>query len=57
VRGTNLVPGASMLVSALSIGLALAAGVTLGEFIAAPLGTSMDRWQRRERWRARGSRT
>lgn len=57
VDGDDLVTGAALLVSALGVGLALAAGVTLGEFLATPLGKRMDRWQRRVRWRARGSRT
>lgn len=57
VDGNDLLNGAAMLVGAVGIGLALAAGVTLGEFLAAPMGKRMDRWQRRVRRRARGSRT
>lgn len=46
----------SRLVSAGAIGLALAAGVALGEFIATPLRTGLDRWDRRVRRRAIGTR-
>lgn len=57
VDADDLVPGVTMLLGALGIGLALAAGVTLGEFTATPLRSEMDRWQQRVRRRARGSRT
>ncbi|WP_216843676.1 threonine/serine ThrE exporter family protein [Phytoactinopolyspora alkaliphila] len=57
VESNDLLAGASMLFGAVGIGLALAAGVTLGEFVATPLRGEMDRWQRRVRRRARGSRT
>ncbi|AYY15205.1 threonine/serine exporter family protein [Actinobacteria bacterium YIM 96077] len=57
VDANDFVPGVTMLFSALGVGLALAAGVTLGEFMATPLRSEMDRWERRVRHRARGSRT
>jgi uncharacterized membrane protein YjjP (DUF1212 family) len=57
VDADDPVAGAGMLFGALGVGLALAAGVTLGEFLASPLRTRMDRWQRRVLQRARGSRT
>lgn len=53
----SLLSGTTTLFSALGVGLALAAGVTLGEFVASPLSSRMDSWQRRVRLRARGSRT
>ncbi|NUS42554.1 MAG: threonine/serine exporter family protein [Mycobacteriaceae bacterium] len=56
VRDSDPIAGIATLISAASIGLAIAAGVTLGEFVAAPV-VRMDRWERRVRWRARGSRT
>lgn len=34
------------------IGLGLAAGVTLGEFLATPLRHEIDRWERRVRRRS-----
>lgn len=48
--------GMEQLLGAVSIGLALAAGVALGEFIAAPLRAGLDRWDRRVRHRARSGR-
>ncbi|WP_207782548.1 threonine/serine ThrE exporter family protein [Phytoactinopolyspora limicola] len=57
VDADDLLAGASLLFGALGVGLALAAGVTLGEFLASPLRIRMDRWQRRVRERAKGSRT
>lgn len=44
------------LLGAGAIGLALAAGVALGEFIATPLRAGLDRWDRRVRNRAIGTR-
>lgn len=55
VDTNGIVEGGAMLLAALAIGLALAAGVTLGEFLATPL-RKMDRWQRRVGYRARGAR-
>lgn len=56
VESGNLIEGVGDLLGAAGIGLALAAGVTLGEFLATPLGAEADRWKRRVRLRARGSR-
>jgi len=57
VESNDVVGGAGMLIGALGVALALAAGVTLGEFFATPLRSEMDRWQRRVQRRARGART
>ncbi|NED99366.1 threonine/serine ThrE exporter family protein [Phytoactinopolyspora halotolerans] len=57
VDADDLFGGASMLLNAIAVGLSLAAGVTLGEFLANPLRSEVDRWQRRVRSRAKGSRT
>ncbi|QOR70901.1 threonine/serine exporter family protein [Ruania alkalisoli] len=51
-----ILEGLDLLVRAGSIGLALAAGVTLGEYLATPLTSEADKWQRRMMARARGSR-
>jgi len=48
--------GSTALVRACAVGLALGAGVTLGEFLAASVKGGRDRWDRRVRQRARGSR-
>ncbi len=56
IESGNIIGGGQMAVRALSVGLALAAGVTLGEFLASPLRSEMDRWERRVRSRARGAR-
>ncbi|AZI58258.1 threonine/serine exporter family protein [Nakamurella antarctica] len=56
VESNNVLEGASLLVGAAGIGLALAAGVTLGQFLAAPIEGEMGRWQRRISRRGRGSR-
>lgn len=56
IESSDIFGGATMGIRALSVGLALAAGVTLGEFCASPLRTEMDRWERRVRRRARGAR-
>ncbi|CAM3309632.1 threonine/serine exporter ThrE family protein [Occultella aeris] len=56
VDSGDVITGAVRLIAALSIGLALAAGVTLGEFIGTPLGRNADRWQRKVQARARGTR-
>ncbi|MGH3096556.1 MAG: threonine/serine ThrE exporter family protein, partial [Streptosporangiales bacterium] len=45
VQGATLT-GISELVSAASIGLGLAAGVALGAFVARPLRSEVDRWER-----------
>ncbi|WP_051425575.1 threonine/serine exporter family protein [Jiangella gansuensis] len=56
VEADDVVGGTGQLIAAFGIALALAAGVTLGEFLATPLRSEMDRWQRRVNRRARGSR-
>ena len=56
VDSGHLVEGMDLLVRAVSVGLALAAGVTLGEFLARPLAAEADKWQRRIRRQARGTR-
>lgn len=53
-RSTN--EGLPLLLGAAAIGLALAAGVTLGEFVATPLRAGFDRWDRRARRQARARR-
>ncbi|MCM3660076.1 threonine/serine exporter family protein [Georgenia satyanarayanai] len=56
IEGGDVIGGGQLAIRALSVGLALAAGVTLGEFLASPLRSEMDRWERRVRSRARGAR-
>lgn len=56
VESDNLVRGGALLIGAVGIGLALAAGAALGEILGRPLGPESDLWQRRVRRRARGSR-
>ncbi len=56
VDSGHLVEGMDLLVRAVSVGLALAAGVTLGEYLARPLAAEADKWQRRIRRQARGTR-
>ncbi len=56
IESGDVIGGGQLGIRALSIGLALAAGVTLGEFGAYPLRSEMDRWERRVRRRARGAR-
>ncbi|QDB79354.1 threonine/serine exporter family protein [Georgenia sp. 311] len=56
IESGDLINGGQLAIRALSVGLALAAGVTLGEFCASPLRSEMDRWERRVRTRARGAR-
>jgi len=56
IESADVFGGAQLAIRALSVGLALAAGVTLGEFSAYPVRTEMDRWERRVRSRARGAR-
>ena len=53
IEGGDVIGGGQLAIRALSVGLALAAGVTLGEFLASPLRSEMDRWERRVRQRAR----
>jgi uncharacterized membrane protein YjjB (DUF3815 family) len=48
----DLSGGLASLVGALAIGLALAAGVSLGEYLGRPLGGRRDRFDRRVRRRA-----
>lgn len=57
VESNDVVGGTGQLIGAFGIALALAAGVTLGEFLATPLRSEMDRWQRRVARRARGTRS
>ncbi|TDE00320.1 threonine/serine ThrE exporter family protein [Jiangella asiatica] len=57
VDSDDIVGGTGMLIGAFATALALAAGVTLGEYLATPLRSEMDRWQRRVNRRARGART
>jgi len=42
----NLQAGLGSLTSALAVGLGLAAGVTLGEFLATPVRSGVDRFER-----------
>jgi uncharacterized membrane protein YjjB (DUF3815 family) len=48
----DLLNGLGTLVRAAAVGLALAAGVTLGEYLGRPLGGEDDRYDRRVRRRA-----
>lgn len=56
VEDNQLLSGGAQLIGAVGIGLALAAGVTLGEYLARPLRPEIDLWQRRVQRRARGAR-
>lgn len=56
VESDNVASGGAQLILAMGIGLALAAGATLGEILGRPLGPAGDLWQRRIRRRARGTR-
>lgn len=56
VDSGNMLEGLDLLVRAVSVGLALAGGVTLGEYFARPLADEADKWQRRMRRQARGTR-
>ena len=56
IESGDVIGGSQLAVRALSVGLALAAGVTLGEFCASPLRSEMDKWERRVARRARGTR-
>ncbi|MEE6281096.1 threonine/serine ThrE exporter family protein [Georgenia sunbinii] len=56
VESGDVIGGSQLAIRALSVGLALAAGVTLGEFCASPLRSEMDKWERRVSMRARGTR-
>ncbi|HLR28143.1 MAG TPA: threonine/serine exporter family protein, partial [Ruania sp.] len=56
VDSGHLLEGLDLLVRAVSVGLALAAGVTLGEFLARSVASESDKWQRWMRKRARGTR-
>ena len=56
VDSGHLFEGMDLLVRAVSVGLALAGGVTLGEYFARPLADEADKWQRRMRRQARGTR-
>jgi uncharacterized membrane protein YjjB (DUF3815 family) len=52
VVGADIQGGAEALVGALAIGLGLASGVTLGEYLGRVLGSGRDRYDRRVRRRA-----
>lgn len=52
--GEGLGTGLTTLLGAAGIGMGLAAGVSLGTFLARPLRTEFDRGQRRALWRAAG---
>lgn len=56
VESDDVVGGGGDLIVAMGVGLALAAGATLGEILGRPLGPEGDLWQRRVRRRARGTR-
>jgi len=56
VNADNMVLGAGQLVAALAIGLALAAGVSLGTYLGEPFWSQTDRFTERVRERARGTR-
>lgn len=56
VESGDLLAGANLMLQALAIGLALAAGVTLGEFLARTTRASADRFQKGLQRRARGTR-
>lgn len=56
VESGNILSGANLMVQALGIGLALAAGVTLGGYVASWTPTPSDIWQKAMRRRAGGSR-
>lgn len=56
VNADNMVLGAGQLVAALAIGLALAAGVSLGTYLGEPFWSQTDRFSQRVRERARGTR-
>lgn len=56
VDSGHLLEGLDLLVRAVSVGLALAAGVTLGEFLTRSVISESDKWQRWMRKRARGTR-
>jgi len=51
----DLTTGLGLLATAGGIGLGLAAGVTLGEFLATPVRTELDRWDRKVRRHATGA--
>lgn len=53
----DVTAGLALLTTAASIGLGLAGGITLGEFLATPVRTELDRWDRKVRRRASGART
>ena len=46
--------GMATLLQAAGIGMGLAAGVSLGTFVARPMVTELDRWQRRALRRSTG---
>lgn len=56
VESGDVIRGTALLLGAVGVGLALAAGVTLGEFLSTPLRVDLDTWKRLVRWQARGSR-
>lgn len=56
VEGDHMLAGSAELIGALVIGLALAAGVTLGAYLASPLRRRIDLFNEKVGMRARGSR-
>lgn len=56
VQSGNVLSGATLALRAISIGLALAAGVSLGDFVARTYRAQADKWQEELKRRARGSR-
>lgn len=56
VQSGDLLAGSDLMLQAVATGLALAAGVTLGEFVARTTRASADRFQRALERRARGTR-
>ena len=56
VESGNLLSGAALTVQAVAVGIALAAGVSLGDFVARTARARTDRWQAALQRRARGTR-
>ncbi len=56
VESGNVLSGATLTVQAVAVGIALAAGVSLGDFVARSTRAQADRWQAALQRRARGTR-
>lgn len=56
VESGNTLAGATLTVQAVAVGIALAAGVSLGDFVARTTRAQTDRWQTALQRRARGTR-